>query len=250
MFTLTNDGFGKPILNSLVFKHAPDAETADSNILLGSATTYLTNANGDMLKVAALGDTVDVTVEGVAYAVTVTASEAVRGITLAQVLADVSKLVNKPSLGGLMFSPYDPAQAADVVRDRVKDLVRNVINLTGPILSAAPSNVNQTLNFIDTAAAPAKTTLAAGAITATTVVINLLTTFVGVGRIYYRVLADGAGAPTADAVKANGLYFPISDVASTGLITGLVTGTAYDIYFVTEGNGILSTATKLDVTTV
>lgn len=70
---------------------------------------------------------------------------------------------------------------------------------------------------------------------------------------YLVALADGADAPTAAAVKANGSKVTATLVAGTEKnveLTGALDATAYDVYVVTEdAAGNLLTPVKVDVTT-
>ena len=90
----------------------------------------------------------------------------------------------------------------------------------------------------------------------TTADINVLSGTAGTA--YVAVLADGAMAPTAAAVKAaragsGGVVavgsMAIVDDRATVSLTGLMGDTAYDVYVVVESGGVLGTVMKVDLTT-
>ena len=79
------------------------------------------------------------------------------------------------------------------------------------------------------------------------------------GTAYVAVLADGAAAPTAAAIKAatagmGGVVAADNSAVTAGTrttfsLTGLTSDTAYDVYVVIESGGVLGTVTKVDLTT-
>jgi regulation of enolase protein 1 (concanavalin A-like superfamily)/dienelactone hydrolase len=83
------------------------------------------------------------------------------------------------------------------------------------------------------------------------------------GTAYYVVVADGATAPTSAQVKAGANYGSVTVLKSGSLdltanteaaatISGLSTGTAYDVYVVAQdsSSNLQASATKVDITTL
>ena len=93
---------------------------------------------------------------------------------------------------------------------------------------------------------------------ATTADINVVSGTVGTA--YVAVLADGAMAPTAAAVKAatagsGGVVVVGSSAVTAGTrtrvsLTGLMESSMYDAYIVIESNGVLGTVMKVDLNTL
>ena len=72
------------------------------------------------------------------------------------------------------------------------------------------------------------------------------------GKVYYKVVTDGADAPSVDDIIADDNYITCSaNTEATVTITELTKATAYDIYVVAKDNSDnkQAAATKLDVTT-
>lgn len=72
------------------------------------------------------------------------------------------------------------------------------------------------------------------------------------GRVYYKVYADGATAPTSAELKSAGTQLDVTaDTELVETITGLTADTSYDIYIVAEDllSNIQASPNKQDVTT-
>ncbi|NPV00301.1 MAG: choice-of-anchor D domain-containing protein [Brevinematales bacterium] len=120
----------------------------------------------------------------------------------------------------------------------VKATATNAVDGTAPTFTTAPYSTNVTSSGLDIKAK-----------------INEN------GKIYYIVITNNATAPTANQIKA-GINYGAVVVKASGNVTasanvlasltasGLVTGTAYDVYVVAEDNAFnLNTPVKLDITT-
>lgn len=82
--------------------------------------------------------------------------------------------------------------------------------------------------------------------------VDLLAKINEAGKVYYKVVIDGADAPSVDDIIADDNYITCSaNTETTVTITELTKATAYDIYVVTKDNSDnkQADATKLDVTT-
>ena len=142
MSKLTNDGYGKSILNSVLFVHATSDDTANKRLCQGSVTTPLTDTNGgapaapnNVLKRAVDPASPDVTLNGVGYDYTTSADvDALKGITVNQVLADMAAVESKDAKGGSNFSKYRQDEADAVVKRDLEFLVKHCLDLTGPVI--------------------------------------------------------------------------------------------------------------------
>jgi len=89
----------------------------------------------------------------------------------------------------------------------------------------------------------------------TTSGFNVVVNTDAVGKVYFLRLDSGATAPTSADVKSTGTTINIAaastDYSST--VSGLTSGTTYDVYFVTENNNatvLMATPVKLSITTL
>ncbi len=82
--------------------------------------------------------------------------------------------------------------------------------------------------------------------------VDLLAKINEAGKVYYKVVADGADAPSVDDIIADDSYITCTaNTEASATISNLTKATAYDIYVVAKDNSDnkQATATKLDVTT-
>ncbi|NVO09843.1 MAG: T9SS type A sorting domain-containing protein [Bacteroidales bacterium] len=89
----------------------------------------------------------------------------------------------------------------------------------------------------------------------TTSGFNVVVNTNAIGKVFFLRLASGAAAPTSATVKSTGTAINIAAASTdySSAITGLTSGTTYDVYFVTENNNatvLMASPVKLSVTTL
>ena len=136
---IEDDGFGKSIYDTVLFRFTPGQDTVSADALRGSTLVALTDdATGtNMLKWADDPASPDVVINSEAYDYTTNFEEAIKGVTLNQLMRDMVAVESKPTIMPYNSNSgprnYQKEEVDATVRQQVEHLATLLIGMTGPV---------------------------------------------------------------------------------------------------------------------